>query len=290
MAKSAGATVYLMHHIILPPQLPQSDDCDVSYERDVIDTVMQSLQDLMSCVGDEDIVTVAAAIKSIENLLLCRDDYGAVDGGQLDALLVNQIKNSSDAVIPLEIKKQNAGVLISRSVNDVTFDFFELSPTNQAALSKGRLVRILPSFATKIPISKMEQPDLRELIAHVLGKMSTQTAPGFQPQSTRDTAHPGLISDYFMNVTAALGETTDAIRVRKHTREEVLWKNCKKPWRRSALWLFIRVALHLLFKRKSQKAQHPNQLYKVFMVLLLSRILDLVRTYIACTISASNSV
>ncbi|CAO2650553.1 Nn.00g018450.m01.CDS01 [Neocucurbitaria sp. VM-36] len=280
MPTSPGATAYLIHHFTLPLLLPQENDSDVSYERDMIDIVVLTLHDAMSSVGEKDTGTVSAAINAIKNLRLCRNDYGAVDEAQLDELLGKLINSSGDAIIPLQIKEQNAGVLISRSSDSMTFEFFELSPTNEAAMSKGRLIRIFPSFASKIAISKMEHSELRELIAHVLAKMSSQTAPAFQYESTRDTAHPGLITDYFMNVTAALGETTDAVRIRKHTREEVLWqKDCKKPWRRSALWLFIRVTLQLFFNRHSQMTQHPNQLYKVFMVLLLSRILDLAKEH-----------
>ncbi|KAJ4367486.1 hypothetical protein N0V83_007069 [Neocucurbitaria cava] len=273
------AAISQVKHIALPPQLPQTCDENASYDQDLVDTSILSLQDLLGSVGDEDSAAVAAAIDTVNNLHRCRNTDGDVDKAELGDLLDEQVSSSTEAIIPLEIKKQNAGVLIGRCEDNISFDFFELSPTNEAAMSKGRLVRIFPSSSAKIAISKMEQPDLREIIAHVLGKMSTQTAPAFQPESTRDTAHPGLITDYFMNVTAALGEAADAIRVRKHTREDVLWSNSKRPWRRSALWLLIRVSLQLLFHRRSHKLRPQNQLYKSFVVLLLSRVLDLAKEH-----------
>jgi hypothetical protein len=79
-----------------------------------------------------------------------------------------------------------------------------------------------------------------------------------------------------MNVIAALGETTDTSRILKHTREEVLFNECARPWRRSPSWLLVRVTLQLLFSRKCAKMKYPHQMYKGFMVLLLSRILELV--------------
>jgi hypothetical protein len=80
-----------------------------------------------------------------------------------------------------------------------------------------------------------------------------------------------------MNYIAALGELTNTIRISKNTREEVLWDHCKHPWRRSPLWLLIRVTLQLLFNRLGSTKQPLDGLYKAFVAQLLSRILDMVR-------------
>jgi hypothetical protein len=95
----------------------------------------------------------------------------------------------------------------------------------------------------------------------------------------RDTTHPGMITDFIMNVIAAWGEPTDVKRITKHTREEVLWKNCLSPWRRSPLWLLLRVSLQLLFVRKNSNTLHADSVYKAFMIFMQAQLLDLVCEY-----------
>jgi len=108
--------------------------------------------------------------------------------------------------------------------------------------------------------------------------MSFQDAPGFQPQTRknkkchneiRDTAHPGLVTDFFMRVISVIGQPTDVKGVWKNTREDVLWSGSLLPWRRSPLWLLVRTTMQLQFARTSFA-----EMYKVAMVNLLVRILQ----------------
>ena len=116
--------------------------------------------------------------------------------------------------------------------------------------------------------------------------MATQSALGFQPQARkngkdedehRDTTAPGLVTDFLMTFIAVLGETTNVKRITKATREDVLWTRCEQPWRRSPLWLLVRVVLQLWFTRNATNLQAPDNLYKAFMICMLSRLLDKVR-------------
>lgn len=92
----------------------------------------------------------------------------------------------------------------------------------------------------------------------------------------RDTAHPLLVTDWLMNYIAAVGNTISTKRISKNTREEVLWNNCEYPWRRSPLWLLVRVTLQLLFRRQKTIKQSLEGLYKAFVVQLLSNVLEMV--------------
>jgi hypothetical protein len=127
-------------------------------------------------------------------------------------------------------------------------------------MTEGRLIQISPSFASKVPVSTMQDEELRASISYALAKMSRQTAPNFNPQSSRKSSHPGLVTDHCMNIITALGENTDATRIMKHTRDEVIFKESAPPWRRSQLWLLIRVSLQLLFNRACAEMPCPDQL------------------------------
>ena len=59
----------------------------------------------------------------------------------------------------------------------------------------------------------------------------------------RDTAHPRFVTEMLTGLLRAIGQPHDVPRIYKHTRDDVLWKDAFKPWRRCPLWLILRVAL-----------------------------------------------
>ncbi|CAO2648219.1 Nn.00g074860.m01.CDS01 [Neocucurbitaria sp. VM-36] len=286
MAPSAGATDYLYHHVVLPPKLPQKDDRDAAHERCLFEMVIQALEYLMGIVDESYIATMTSAVAMIKNLRDNRDDHGDVSEVQLETLLSNLSAVETHSPVPLEIKAQNACILISRQKRHLNFEFFELSPTNEAALRSTRLMRTFPGYASRISVDQMSNASLQSSIAGTIAKMATQSAPGFQPQvrkngkdedEDRDTTAPGLVSDFLMTVFATIGEATDVKRIIKATREDVLWNDCKQPWRRSPLWLLIRVVLQLWFTRNANSLKSPDKIYKAFMICMLRRLLDSAR-------------
>lgn len=284
---SADAINYLIHHVVLPPKLPQKRDYNASHERHLLETTICALQDLRTHVNDGHVKTIASAIAMIENLRDSRDGHGDIREDQLHNLLIKLTASKLEGPIPLHVKAQNAGILIEQYGEHVTFEFFELSPTNKAAMEcKGRLIRSFPALASSIPVSDLRKKDSMKSLARTISKMSTQAAPGMQPKirknrqmmdEERDTTNPAMVTDYLLNFTAAMGTTTDVIRITKNTREDVLWADCLSPWRRSPLWLLIRVSLQLLFTRQASSILPLDTLYKGFMIQLLSRILLTVR-------------
>lgn len=284
---SATATAYVIHHVVLPPKLPQQDDRSTAHDLVLFEIVVHALKSLKPYVNNEHVESVMAAIATVENLQICRDHHGNNSQGQLQDLLAKAANGGTVGAVPLEVKAQNAGILVSRSSTNLNFEFFELSPKNEAAMCSGRLVRDFPGYASRIPIVDVN-PYLIESISRTIATITTQTAPGFQPQITknkkimneqRDTTHPGMVTDFLMNVITALGESTNLQRITKHTREEVLWSNCLSPWRRSPVWLLLRVSLQLLFARKAPGRLNADGLYKAFMIFMLARVLDLAKQH-----------
>lgn len=271
MSLSHEAITYIIHHVVLPPQLPDKWDDDHSHEQDLLEVVIASLEDLRESCGEEHLKTVGFAISTITHLVQCREDSGHISQARLKKALAD-LSNGLGAMVPLQVQEQNAGILISRCDDGIVFEYFELSPTNEAAMGQGRLVRAFPAFASKIPACLARDKHLQDAIAATITTLSTEEAPHFQPTSCSRSPSPGLVTDFLMNVTTALGETVDVSRIVKNTREDVITGGRAPPWRRSSMWLLIRVTLHLLFSRRGVDEQ-----YKAFMVLLLSRIIDLVR-------------
>jgi hypothetical protein len=285
---SAAAVSYLVHHVALPPKLPQSDDFTAEHERCLLKTTLRALHDLKASVTSKHQKTATYAIATIENLQRSQDNEGNISALALRKLLDELASGKNKGAIPLEIKAQNAGVLISSKNDQINFEVFELSPNNQSSMSKGRLIRSFPGLAASVPISKLQEEGLQATLADTISKLSTQVAPGFQPKALkagrdhdedRDTTHPGMVTDHLLHVIAALGSPTSVDRITKHTREEILWNNCKDPWRRSPIWLVIRVTLQLLFTRQGRPLSIGDDLYKAFVVQILSLILKHATSY-----------
>lgn len=291
MNPSVEATLYLYHHVILPPNLPQQDDHSASHERSLLEIVIQALEYLMTIANESHLGTVTSAVAMIKNLRRNRDIHGDVTETQLQTLLADLTAGTIRCPVPLEIKAQNACILISRDEEYLNFEFFELSPTNEAAMRSIRLKRTFPGYASRIPVDQMKSLSLQKSIAFTIAKMATQPAPGFQPQArkngkdedeNRDTTGPGLVTDFLMTMITVLGEATDVKRIVKATREDVLWSDCEQPWRRSPLWLLVRVSLQIWFNRNATYLTSPDSLYKGFMICMLSKLLQSVGLNMFC--------
>lgn len=71
---------------------------------------------------------------------------------------------------------------------------------------------------------------------------------------------------------AAVGSPSKVLQMRKRIRDDVLWSGCFLPWRRSSLWLLLRVGIQVTITKEIDPAKALTQ-YKSFMVYLLTDIL-----------------
>lgn len=111
--------------------------------------------------------------------------------------------------------------------------------------------------------------------------MSRQRVRGTQPQARkaaemhdeeRDTTHPKMVTEFLVSFLMAVGKPAETDPLWKNTRDEVNWHGCLLPWRRSPVWLIIRVVLQLTFARAHGTKE--GGLYKAFMVYHMSKILE----------------
>lgn len=71
-----------------------------------------------------------------------------------------------------------------------------------------------------------------------------------------------------------MGRQGSSERIWKHTREDVLCQNGGPPWRRSPLWLLIRVIMQILFSRRSGSGHSTERTYKLCTLYILASVLD----------------
>ncbi|KAI0467024.1 hypothetical protein F4859DRAFT_526089 [Xylaria cf. heliscus] len=216
---------YIINHVILPPQVPQHDVFNPRHELDLLRTGIKSLTVLADVVSDEPAATVTQFVTHL---------------------------------FPPYIQSQNAGIIVRWAENSIWFEMFELSPVNSAIMStKCRLRRTFPGHVVAVQ-GKTLCGQLVQTLAKTLAKMSYQVArdamkkaikKGQQHDEHRDSIHPKMVAQNLSPFLTSTGKPVEEHGIRKNTRELIQWHNTRSPWRRSSMWLLIRVTLQLLFSR-----------------------------------------
>ena len=191
----------------------------------------------------------------------------------------------STGVIAVPIRAQNALLLIRYCDTDVIFECSEVLAEAGAVLTcKGNLIRTFPAYALAIPGSTFANPKFRKELAQRLSSLDAEVIEETMRQSykagsktgeTRESVHPGLVTEMLMSMLAPLGHSVQVRQVRKRTRDDVLWKKVDLPWRRSSLWLSVRVALQMTLASITP-SQVSRTAYKNFMIFFMTTIASLV--------------
>ncbi|SPO01443.1 uncharacterized protein DNG_04116 [Cephalotrichum gorgonifer] len=283
--------MYLVNHVFLPPKLPQEADNNAQFEHHLATCVLEALNTFKACLESPSATqrsAIDAAINATSNLIRVHHFAAAsrdatISTVELQEALTKLCQTGPPVrAIPIKVADQNAGILAYRLHDSLYFEMFELSAQNNTVTgTSGRLRRKFPGVALSIPIEKVDSGFI-ETLSRTLERMSGQVVPSTIPttkkdgrfhEEIRDTAHPMMVTELLVAFMLPHGQAADVTSICKHTRDEVLWKNCKIPWRRSSMWLLIRVSIHLIFLRSGLEAQDAWNLYKQFTIFLAARII-----------------
>ena len=185
-------------------------------------------------------------------------------------------------ILALHIEAQNAGLVVRRLSDQYAFESFEVSATNEAVIgTKGRLRRCFPGPAIAVGQDRLADATFLEPLTDLLAKLDfeapeevcpTTKKAGSKVVEVRDTVHPRLVTEMLTGILRAVGKPLEVGRIHKHTRDDVLWHKTLKPWRRSPVWLILRVALQTsLFSRNER---NPHRRYKTMMLVFLTYVLE----------------
>ncbi|KAH9180324.1 hypothetical protein EDB89DRAFT_11871 [Lactarius sanguifluus] len=152
-------------------------------------------------------------------------------------------------VFVMLVRAQNAAVAIRMLTDHVRFEIFEVSPPASNVMStNGKLLCSYPGPAVQISSDTFSKACfLRELVSFltqmdvdILDSTATAVKVG---STTGESTHPRYISELLVGILRGFGQPASVDRIAKRIGDEVLCKDRYKPWRRSPLWLVIRVAL-----------------------------------------------
>ncbi|KAH9051484.1 hypothetical protein EDB87DRAFT_1582498 [Lactarius vividus] len=133
-------------------------------------------------------------------------------------------------VFVMHIREKNAAVVIRVFKDCVRFEMFEVSPPASAVMStNGKLLCSYPGPAVEVSPEIFGSRVFLGELASFLIQMDIDVL-----DSTATTVKAG---------STRFGQPASVDRITKRIGDEVLWKGASKPWRRSPLWLVIRVAL-----------------------------------------------
>ncbi|KAF9232102.1 hypothetical protein BU15DRAFT_81615 [Melanogaster broomeanus] len=129
--------------------------------------------------------------------------------------------------------------------------------------------------AIKIPDDVFEDDaflsELVNFLVHMNDDRITDALPvtykaGSQVEETRDTVDPRYVTELLTGILRGIGHPADIVRISKRIGDDVVYTSSLLPWRRSSLWLVIRVALQTTLE---QPEALGRQTYTAFMIFFM---------------------
>ncbi|KAF9235913.1 hypothetical protein BU15DRAFT_77520 [Melanogaster broomeanus] len=263
---------YLVTHVFCPLRLPSEDDHSIPNDLALSEAVFSSASAYAEHVCDARKPEWKHILKMLQNLS-ATVDVAELSDQQVESQLGSM--DIGDANVYL-IRAQNAAVVFRKKENHVLFEAFEVSPTTEAVMgAQGKLVCSYPGPAIKIPDDVFEDDaflsELVNFLVHMNDDRITDALPvtykaGSQVEETRDTVDPRYVTELLTGILRGIGHPADIVRISKRIGDDVVYTNALLPWRRSSLWLVIRVALQTTLE---QPEALGRQTYKAFMIFFM---------------------
>ena len=241
---------FIVNHVVLPPQLPQAKESSkitTTAENSLATLTLGCVKNLQAHCGSEhqgawlDVSLMLSRVASMKA------------GDALPTKLIAEILGSMKEreSLPLRIRAQNAALIFRHNGHAMSIECFELSPSAGEVLRcRGSLLRSFPAHAVAIPLNVVQSPSFLHELLKLLVTLDTEVVTQMMPSSTkagdkkveiRDEAHPGFVTEMIMAAVASVGTPVQALQIQKRYRDDALWDNALICWRRSTLWLMLKV-------------------------------------------------
>ncbi|KJZ71036.1 hypothetical protein HIM_09563 [Hirsutella minnesotensis 3608] len=273
-----AACKYLVEHVFLPPRLQCSPDAvdAPNHETHLLDLIIKALESLRAHISDaRDQTIICEAECAIKRFRETRDERGFVRTGSIKTAMEKLCSDKEGAFVPIHVKQQNAGLLLIRTADSLVVETMELSPPSKKTLETiGRLKRRFPDTSCELNSQSFADTNCRSALSDMIETLSNsdnQPRKGTQPESEEVCAK--RVTVLLAAIVDAMGKKSKNLSISKKTREEFLGsKDEGQTWRRSPLWLLVRVSLQLHFSNRPSKGR--STLYKRFMIFLKTLLLN----------------
>ncbi|RJE18781.1 hypothetical protein PHISCL_08882 [Aspergillus sclerotialis] len=182
-----------------------------------------------SSPDSKDILEVA--ISMMENWLSV--DFGDSIHEESLARIIGNLE--THGAVALYVRAQNCGWLAyhDKEYDAIIFDAFEVSPSSEAVLkAPGPLVRSFPGRSVVVSSAIASDPNFCFYLANSLTRLFSEDVEEMSPKSfragtevceTRDTTHPGLVTEGLMVQLLAFGNHNNWGSFQKRMRDDVNW-------------------------------------------------------------------
>ncbi|KAG2114212.1 uncharacterized protein F5147DRAFT_758921 [Suillus discolor] len=267
---------YIINHVFFPLKLPQASDHTLENELALSRAVLDAAQAFNEQLPSDKQQLWASSFKMLQNLQ---------HSIRFSAMSLKEVQTQINAmndkdVLVFMIRAQNAAVVMRKFESETIFESFEISPDPAAVMgAKGKLICSYPGPAITVPDTIVNDATFPAALANFLVRMdhdvldaaATRKKADSTVPEERDTTHPRYITELLTGILRGIGSIADVPRIRKRIGDDVLWNNAKLPWRRSPLWLVIRVALQTTLERNAL----GRTTYKSFLLFLMARVTTL---------------
>ncbi|KAG1735376.1 hypothetical protein EDB19DRAFT_1638507 [Suillus lakei] len=266
---------YIINHVFLPLKLPQGSDQSLENDLALSQAVFDAAITFSGQLSDR-LLLWTSSLKMLRNLK---------DSIRFSVMSAKEVESQINAmgtedVLVYMIRAQNAAVVMRKLESETIFESFEVSPDPTAVMrAKGKLIRSFPGPAITVPDMIIDNAtfsaELANFLVHMDQDVLDAAAARTKAKSTVleewDTTHPRYITELLTGILRGLGSIADVPRIRKRIGDDVLWDSAKLPWRRSPLWLVIRVALQTTLERSALE----RMTYKSFVLFFMARLTTL---------------
>jgi len=290
---------FITTHVFLPPQLPNKSDRTPEHEaslirvfKDCAETFARHLEPQTHSRHAWDAVTrMLASMVFLHERGIVEEDQlekqiATMDvGGEYSSLLTLGLIGSDSIldVVPVYVAAQNAAIILRRPKNDentITLESFEVYPPAAVVThTEGKLRITYPSVGR---LSMPIDPHVRKSISQSVGfyalhpMQDAEAEKNIRTQNTQDPPSPKYITELLTGIVRAMSEKPETVLaqtvyVSKRIDDHVLCERTSEtPWRRSPMWLIIRIALQTTLREWDVEERVS---YKAFMLYALSSIL-----------------
>ncbi|KAF8127616.1 hypothetical protein EV363DRAFT_1452213 [Boletus edulis] len=264
---------YIVTHVFCPLQLPDEDDHSICNDRSLAGTVASVARLYIDYIDQANVPQWHSIAKMLDNLRAVVE-VESLDESQITSQLRGM--NVGD-ILTFHIRAQNVAVLFRKRQALTIFESFEVSPKAEDVMTtQGKLVCSYPGPAIQIPNTEFEDEsflsELANFLVHMHDDILDAAPTSRKVQSnvleSRDTAHPRYITELLTGILRSVGCPADLSRITKRIGDDVVWNNSELPWRRSSLWLLIRVAIQTSLDQPTL----GHATYKHFMIFLMCRL------------------
>ncbi|KAH0834182.1 hypothetical protein J3R83DRAFT_11491 [Lanmaoa asiatica] len=261
---------YIVTHVFFPLKLPDGDDQSVRNDRSLARAIASAARIYCDHVDRAKLPQWHHILGMLDNLQ-ATVQFEGLDRSRTISQLSNM--NVGD-ILAFLIRAQNVAVVFRKQRDATIFESFEVSPkTEEVMATQGKLICSYPGPAIEIPNVVFDDESFLSELVNFLVHMNKDTldaAPeSRKAESTvleaRDTTHPRYITELLTGILRSVGRPADVVRISKRVGDDVVWNNSKLPWRRSSLWLLIRVALQTSLDRSTLE----HSAYKKFMLFFM---------------------